>query len=286
MSRVSTAISIVVTGANAQTTTTAATVANTMTTMLTSTSGTIIQQQTVPSPTTILPPASKTAPEAAPSGAPSPRPFLSEPYASAITLFAAITTIIYFFFYLIPFDIIGICKFSRRVKKRQRKLAKKREKREAKREQVVERRRKDVQITETHAYQVHQMLDSERQTNAQILTWEESKRMRETMEKMANTMETVVTAVKGLEGVFQVGLEAVENRTRALDHKVDWMLDDHLDETDGFHALRVILQGLLDHITSASTTNSFTDQTSWGGDTVESRIIVDEFNWEEKQEPW
>ncbi|EAA33567.3 hypothetical protein GE21DRAFT_5265 [Neurospora crassa] len=264
MSPVSTAVSIVATGANAQTTTTAAAVATTMTTMFTSTLGTIIQQQTVPSPTTILPPASKTAPEAAPGGATSPRPFLSEPYASAITLFAAITTIIYFFFYLIPFDIMGICQFSRRVKKRQRKLAEKREKREAKREQVVERRRKDVQITETHAYRVHQILDSERQTNAQILTWEESKRMRETMEKMANTMETVVRAVKGLEGVFQVGLEAVEDRTRALDHKVDWMLDDYLAENDRFHALK----------------------SSWGGDIVESRIIVEEFNWEEKQQPW
>ncbi|KAK3338740.1 hypothetical protein B0H65DRAFT_579458 [Neurospora tetraspora] len=96
-------------------------------------------------------------------------------------------------------------------------------------------------------------------------------------EKLINGMERMVTVVQGLEGVFRVALEGVETRIGAIEHMVDWMLDYHLDENKRFHALK---DG------STSTASSSTTPTSWGGDLVENRIIVDEGDWEDHKKPW
>lgn len=115
---------------------------------------------------------------------------------------------------------------------------------------------------------------------------EATKGLIERMDRMTDSMRSVVIAVQGLKRVFAVGLQAVDNNTRAIDHRVCWMLDYYLDVNERFHSLKVVLQGLLDLVGSSSPATSTTSHPSWGGDPAKHQIGVDKSGREEYEKPW
>lgn len=121
---------------------------------------------------------------------------------------------------------------------------------------------------------------------ANPLPREATKGLIEGMDRMTDSMRSVVIAVQGLKRVFRVGLQAVDNNTRAIDHRVCWMLDYYLDENERFHSVKVVLQGLLGLVGSSSPATSTTSHPSWGGDPAKNQIGVDKSGREEYEKAW
>lgn len=208
---------------------------------------------------------------------------MSEPYYSGTSFIASVANILYMIFYTVPLgynQIIGIFLiFQRRREALAKQLEEQKWKEETRHLQIqqteginkmvelmglvlakqrddekekAEARDHRIQQTEGinkmvellgSVLQDNKALKEDKKVLCQCVERLES-RMQDS-EKLINGMERMVTVVQGLEGVFRVALEGVETRIGAIEHMVDWMLDYHLDENKRFHALKVILAGLL-----------------------------------------
>ncbi|KAJ4367251.1 hypothetical protein N0V85_009144 [Neurospora sp. IMI 360204] len=184
--------------------------ANAMTTisqMLSSTMVTVIQPapSTASAVTVYIPEPQSTA--SASSSAPSTW-VVPEPYFSIVGFLAGIGGIIYLFGYTFPHCRKNIVKFFRRAKIRAEQLVKKREENEEKREKKEAKREEDLAMVETRTYQIHQIQSVEKLVNGQHAHVEESKGIRESVEKVVTGVQVMPEAMK--DAVAGVIKEAVK----------------------------------------------------------------------------
>ncbi|EGZ72678.1 hypothetical protein NEUTE2DRAFT_127057 [Neurospora tetrasperma FGSC 2509] len=245
------------------------------------------------------------SPDSSNSSSPAPKPWVSEPYYSGTSFLASVANI----FYMIEEQewkeetryhqiqqtngINKMAELTRQLVTNQRIEEKAMAEARDHQTQQIEEIRKMVELLGSVVLENNGLKEENKvlcqrleDLESRMEGREATKGLIEGMERMTDSMRSVVTAVQGLKRVFRVGLDALDNRTRAVDYKVDWMLDYHLDENERFHTLKVILQGLLDLVGSTSPATSTAPQSSWGEDPAKTQIVVDKSGWEEDHKPW